>query len=225
MICYGSILNGPNSRSNELMQPMNETSHPPLDTASADSSRWIALVVLCAGFLMIILDQTIVNVALPSIQTRPALLAVEPGVGRQRVPDRVRRPAAARRTARRPDRPPADLPRRADGVHAGLAALRPRRQPGAADRRPVRAGHRRRDDLGGDPRDDRDDVPRAVASRPRRSASTASSPRPAARSACSPAASSPRRSTGTGSSSSTCRSGSSPACSPRGCCPTTAASA
>ncbi len=30
--------------------------------------RWIALVVLCAGMLMIILDQTIVNVALPSIQ-------------------------------------------------------------------------------------------------------------------------------------------------------------
>jgi EmrB/QacA subfamily drug resistance transporter len=37
--------------------------------ASADRQRWIALVVLCAGFLMIILDQTIVNVALPSIQT------------------------------------------------------------------------------------------------------------------------------------------------------------
>ena len=35
---------------------------------SADRSRWIALVALCAGFLMIILDQTIVNVALPSIQ-------------------------------------------------------------------------------------------------------------------------------------------------------------
>ena len=34
----------------------------------ADRSRWIALVALCAGFLMIILDQTIVNVALPSIQ-------------------------------------------------------------------------------------------------------------------------------------------------------------
>ena len=31
-------------------------------------SRWIALVVLCAGMLMIILDGTIVNVALPSIQ-------------------------------------------------------------------------------------------------------------------------------------------------------------
>ena len=33
-----------------------------------DTRRWVALVVLCAGFLMIILDQTIVNVALPSIQ-------------------------------------------------------------------------------------------------------------------------------------------------------------
>jgi EmrB/QacA subfamily drug resistance transporter len=32
-------------------------------------SRWIALVVLCAGMLMIILDQTIVNVALPAIQS------------------------------------------------------------------------------------------------------------------------------------------------------------
>jgi len=60
---------------------MNETSHPPLATTAAvpkappsgaadhSTNRWVALVVLCAGFLMIILDQTIVNVALPSIQT------------------------------------------------------------------------------------------------------------------------------------------------------------
>jgi EmrB/QacA subfamily drug resistance transporter len=40
---------------------MNETAR--------DKSRWIALVVLCAGMLMIILDSTIVTVALPSIQT------------------------------------------------------------------------------------------------------------------------------------------------------------
>jgi EmrB/QacA subfamily drug resistance transporter len=39
-------------------------------TATAtDRSRWVALVVLCAGMLMIILDQTIVNVALPTIQS------------------------------------------------------------------------------------------------------------------------------------------------------------
>jgi EmrB/QacA subfamily drug resistance transporter len=36
---------------------------------SSDKSRWIALYVLCAGVLMIVLDVTVVNVALPSIQT------------------------------------------------------------------------------------------------------------------------------------------------------------
>jgi hypothetical protein len=36
-------------------------------TATQDRHRWIALVVLCAGMLMIVLDATIVNVALPSI--------------------------------------------------------------------------------------------------------------------------------------------------------------
>jgi EmrB/QacA subfamily drug resistance transporter len=38
------------------------------DTQTSDRSRWIALVVLCIGMLMIILDSTVVNVALPSIQ-------------------------------------------------------------------------------------------------------------------------------------------------------------
>jgi EmrB/QacA subfamily drug resistance transporter len=33
-----------------------------------DRSRWIALYVLCTGMLMIVLDTTVVNVALPSIQ-------------------------------------------------------------------------------------------------------------------------------------------------------------
>jgi EmrB/QacA subfamily drug resistance transporter len=34
-----------------------------------DRNRWIALYVLCVGVLMIVLDATVVNVALPSIQT------------------------------------------------------------------------------------------------------------------------------------------------------------
>jgi MFS family permease len=34
----------------------------------SDARRWAALYVLCAGMLMIVLDVTIVNVALPSIQ-------------------------------------------------------------------------------------------------------------------------------------------------------------
>jgi MFS family permease len=37
--------------------------------AGSDRSRWIALYVLCVGMLMIVLDVTIVNVALPSIQS------------------------------------------------------------------------------------------------------------------------------------------------------------
>ncbi|HEX3278790.1 MAG TPA: MFS transporter [Thermoleophilaceae bacterium] len=42
----------------------------PIDQAvpTSDRSRWIALYVLCVGMLMIVLDATIVNVALPSIQ-------------------------------------------------------------------------------------------------------------------------------------------------------------
>jgi MFS family permease len=35
---------------------------------TTDRNRWIALYVLCAGVLMIVLDVTVVNVALPSIQ-------------------------------------------------------------------------------------------------------------------------------------------------------------
>ena len=35
---------------------------------SAEQSRWIALYVLCTGVLMIVLDVTVVNVALPTIQ-------------------------------------------------------------------------------------------------------------------------------------------------------------
>ena len=38
-------------------------------TTTIRDSRWLALVVLCAGMLMIVLDATIVNVALPSIRS------------------------------------------------------------------------------------------------------------------------------------------------------------
>src|ERR1700759_208874 len=44
------------------------TAEAPRDLPRADSRSWIALYVLCAAMLMIVLDATIVNVALPSIQ-------------------------------------------------------------------------------------------------------------------------------------------------------------
>jgi EmrB/QacA subfamily drug resistance transporter len=40
-----------------------------LSELRSDRNRWIALYVLCAGMLMIVLDATVVNVALPSIQS------------------------------------------------------------------------------------------------------------------------------------------------------------
>src|SRR4051795_2286205 len=38
-----------------------------MNASEHDRTRWLALYVLCAGMLMIVLDATIVNVALPSI--------------------------------------------------------------------------------------------------------------------------------------------------------------
>src|SRR5215475_12114360 len=39
-----------------------------MEMTNENQNRWVALYVLCAGMLMIVLDITIVNVALPSIQ-------------------------------------------------------------------------------------------------------------------------------------------------------------
>ena len=42
--------------------------HTGMTSTQTDRNRWAALYVLCAGALMIVLDATIVNVALPTIQ-------------------------------------------------------------------------------------------------------------------------------------------------------------
>src|SRR5215213_2213810 len=47
---------------------MPTTRSPKVTTIETDRNRWPALYVLCVGMLMIVLDATIVNVALPSIQ-------------------------------------------------------------------------------------------------------------------------------------------------------------
>src|SRR3712207_8502895 len=41
---------------------------PPAPASQRVYSRWLSLLVLCTGFLLIVVDSTVVNVALPSIQ-------------------------------------------------------------------------------------------------------------------------------------------------------------
>ena len=89
------------------------------------------------------------------------LLPERPRLGRERLPDRVRRPAAALGSYRRPDRAAAHLPHRPRRVHRGVAAVRDRPEPGSADRGPLRPGRRRRAHVRRHPRHDRDDVPGA----------------------------------------------------------------
>ncbi|MGP0103185.1 MAG: MFS transporter, partial [Solirubrobacteraceae bacterium] len=50
------------------MNTLLSQSKTPVQTAASERRRWIALAVLCLGQLMMVLDATIVNVALPSIQ-------------------------------------------------------------------------------------------------------------------------------------------------------------
>jgi EmrB/QacA subfamily drug resistance transporter len=62
----GSLGDWINSRSDEF--GTRTRSYLDMTAAETDRRRWLALYVLCAGVLMIVLDATVVNVALPSIQ-------------------------------------------------------------------------------------------------------------------------------------------------------------
>jgi EmrB/QacA subfamily drug resistance transporter len=53
----------------EIGDMSGENAITPAAEQRGDSTRWIALVVLCVGMLMIVLDVTVVNVALPNIQS------------------------------------------------------------------------------------------------------------------------------------------------------------
>jgi EmrB/QacA subfamily drug resistance transporter len=62
----GSLGDWINSRSDEF--GTRTRSYLDMTAAETERRRWLALYVLCAGVLMIVLDATVVNVALPSIQ-------------------------------------------------------------------------------------------------------------------------------------------------------------
>jgi EmrB/QacA subfamily drug resistance transporter len=66
IICYGSCVRNPPNAEHHMTELAVSSSDQTVQ--ESDRGKWIALVVLCVGMLMIILDSTIVNVALPSIQ-------------------------------------------------------------------------------------------------------------------------------------------------------------
>ena len=153
-----------------------------------DRKRWMALYVLCAGMLMIVLDATIVNVALPSIQE-------DLGFSQSDLAWVVNAYLIAFGGLLLLSGRMGDLIGQRRMFLIGLGSFMAASLLCAiAWSQGVLIGARFIQGVGGamtsvgDPRDDRDDVPASRGSRRRRSASSASSHRPAARSACSPAA-------------------------------------
>ena len=167
-----------------------------------ENRKWWTLAAVSLGLFMIMLDNTVVNVALPSIQHDLGLSLSEL---EWVVAGYALTFAAFMLTGGKL----ADLLGRRlmfvvgpSGVHRRVARVRARRRARDADRRARRAGRRRRADEPGDALDHHGDVP-ARGSAARRSASGPASPRSRSRSGRSSAGSSPSTSTGAGSSSST----------------------
>ena len=71
-----------------------------------DNRRWWTLAAMCFALFMVMLDNTVVNVALPSIQRDLDASLSAPGVDDQRLHAHLRRAARDRRPARRHLRPP-----------------------------------------------------------------------------------------------------------------------
>ena len=145
--------------SSVVIEPASTPSAPTAQRPRGTQRLGIALTVISAAQLMVVLDGTIVNIALPHIKTDLGVHPGEPVMGRQRLHPGLRRPAAARRPRRRPLRPP-------QGVHGGrvavrrrLAAGRHRSERGHAAGRPGLAGPRRGDGLPQRPGPDHDDLP------------------------------------------------------------------
>ena len=99
----------------------------PIRYGSVMERKWWTLIVVCVATFMLLLDITVVNVALPDIQSDLDASFSRPPVGGRRIRAHACRPAPDGRVARRPARPPQGVRHRARAVRARLAALRPRR--------------------------------------------------------------------------------------------------
>ena len=125
---------------------------------SEERRKWWTLGAVSFGLFMIMLDNTVVNVALPSVQEDLGAGLSRAAVDRHRLRAQLRRPDAGRRQARRRLRPPADLHHRDRGLYRRLALVWTRRLGEHADRGTRRAGRRRGADEPRDALDHRRDL-------------------------------------------------------------------
>ena len=116
----------------------------PLSPETSSTNRWLILVIACLAQFMVVLDNTIVNVALPQHSAWPALLARKSAVGREWLHPDLRRLPDARRPRGRPARAPAPVHRRRGAVRRRLVAQRRGPVIDDADPRPWPAGPWRR---------------------------------------------------------------------------------
>ncbi len=126
-----------------LLSTTLHTSGGAVSTQTKANNRWLVLVIACLAQFMVVLDNTIVNVALPSIQKglhfSPSNL--EWVINAYTLI--VRWLPAARRSRRGPARAPAAVRRRSRTVRCRLAAQRPGPVLDDADPRPRPPGPRR----------------------------------------------------------------------------------
>ena len=104
----------------------------------------VFLFVILTAQLMVVLDTTIVNVALPAHSRGPRPLRRRALLGPQRLPAHLRRPPAPGGPVRRPARPAPHLPGRDRPLHGELALRWVRRLGLDAPVRPGPPGGRRR---------------------------------------------------------------------------------
>ena len=105
---------------------------------------WWVLVGPCTGLFVLMLDSTVVTLALPAIRRRPARLARRPAVDPERLPADPRRGRRHGGPARRHRRPPPRVRVRHGDVRRRVGRRRRRGHGGGPDRRPRDPGHRRR---------------------------------------------------------------------------------
>src|ERR1700761_1294083 len=99
-----------------------------MDTSTVQRRRWVILSVLVVGLLAIVIDNTVLNVALKTIASparkgRHGRQPVTAGMGDQLLHARLRRAAVHLWRGRRPDRPQARAHGRAGAVRPRLAVL------------------------------------------------------------------------------------------------------